>query len=67
MPTREFQINDIEKVSDRVLVHFDDYRQLKDTMAIQKKVIGDTMTETYNDWLNDRKSAVKNEHFRYAR
>jgi len=54
-------------VSDRILIHFDDYQQLKDIITIQKKVINNMITETYNNWLKNRKSAVKNKSFMYIK
>lgn len=60
-----FQLNDIEKVSARILIHLNDYQQLNDAITVQKKIISNTITETYNNWLKDRKSAVENKSFRY--
>lgn len=58
-------MKDIEKISDRILVNLNDYQQLKDIITIQKKTITNTMAETYDNWLKDRKSAVSNNNFRY--
>lgn len=60
-----FQLNDFEKVSDRILVHLSDYQHLKDMIITQKKTISNIVRETYNNWLKDRKSAVANKSFRY--
>lgn len=59
-----FQLNDIEKVSDRILVRLNDYQQLKEAITAQKKTIGNMITETYNDWLKNRRSTVTNKSFR---
>lgn len=61
-----FQLNDIEKVSDRILVRLNDYQQLKEAITAQKKTIGNMITETYNDWLKNRRSTVTNKSFRLA-
>lgn len=58
-------MKDIEKLSDRILIHLNDYQQLKDTITIQKKTINNMIAETYNNWLKDRRSAVTNNNFRY--
>lgn len=59
-----FQLNDIEKVSDRILVRLNDYQQLKEAITAQKKTIGNMITETYNDWLKNRRSTVTSKSFR---
>lgn len=59
-----FQLNDIEKVSDRILVRLNDYQQLKEAITAQKKTIVNMITETYNDWLKNRRSTVTSKSFR---
>lgn len=60
-----FQLNDIEKVSDRILSNLNDYQKLKDTLSVQKKIINNMVTQTYGDWIKARRSAVINKSFRY--
>jgi len=66
MLTYLFQLNDIEKVSDRILTNLNGYQQLKDTLTVQKKTINNMITETYGNWIKDRRSAVINKSFRYS-
>lgn len=66
MLTYLFQLNDIEKVSDRILTNLNGYQQLKDTLTVQKKTISNMITETYGNWVKDRRSAVINKSFRYS-
>lgn len=60
-------MDDIEKVSNRILVHLNDYQQLKDTITIQKKTINNMITDIYNNWLKERKNAITNKSFRYTK
>ncbi|XP_060838419.1 cytoplasmic dynein 2 heavy chain 1 [Rhopalosiphum padi] len=61
---QEAKLNDIEKVSDRILTNLNGYEQLKDTLTIQKKMINNMVAETYGNWVKDRRSAVINKSFR---
>lgn len=59
-----FQLNEIEKISDRILIDMNDFQQLKEAITVQKKTINNMITDMYNDWLKDRRSIVTNKSFR---
>lgn len=59
-----FQLNEIEKVSDRILMDMNDFQQLKEAITVQKKTINNMISDMYNDWLKNRRCTVTNKSFR---